>query len=139
VPSAYTSSKSTKPNVVTFQKPSPYKPPVGFEKEEVDNTPKVAQIFEKSSLKGKQIWYFTAPASLPISSIGQVLLRDVRSGKAIVSHKENEYGFIRDSAEDKTFTKIMVPHGSDGYRIGEAIYHETSFSIRLTPPSCEAH
>jgi hypothetical protein len=105
----------------------------------VDATPKFAQMFKKSSLEGKQIWYFTAPASLPISSIGQVSLRDARTSKAIVSHKGNEYGFIQDSAEDKTYTKIMVPHGSDGYRIGEAISQGISLSIKLTLPSCEAH
>jgi len=139
VPSAYTSSKSTKPSVVTFQKPSPYKPPAGFEKEKVDATPKVAHMFKKSSLEGKEVWYFTAPASLPISSIEQVSLRDARSSKAMVTHDGNEYGFIPDSADDKTYTKIMVPHGSGGYRIGEAVSHKTSFSIKLTPPSCEAH
>ncbi len=139
MPLAYTSSKSTKPSVVTFQQPSPYKPPAGFEKEKVDATSKVAQMFSKSSLEGKQVWYFTAPASLPISSIGQVSLQDARSSKAIVTYNENEYGFVRDSADDKTYAKIMVPHGSDGYRIGEAISHETNFSINLTPPSGEPH
>ncbi len=105
----------------------------------MDATPKVAQKFKKSSLEGKQVWYFTAPASLPISSIKQVSLRDTRISKAIVTHNGNEYGFIRDSADENTCTKIMVPKGSDGYRIGEAVSHETSFSINLTPPSCEAH
>lgn len=110
-------NKSTKSSVVTFQKPSPYKPPAGFEKEKVDATPKVAHMFKKSSLEGKEVWYFTAPASLPISSIEQVSLRDARSSKAMVTHDGNEYGFIPDSADDKTYTKIMVPHGSGGYRI----------------------
>ena len=139
MPSAYTSSKSTKPSVVTIQKPSPYNQPAGFEKEKVDATPKFSQTFKKSSLEGKEVWYFTAPASLPISSIEQVSLRDSRSSKAIVTHNGNEYEFIQDSADDKTYTKIMVPHGSDGYRIGEAVSHETSFSINLTPSSYEAH
>ena len=122
--SAYGHRKTTKPSrasVVTLKKPSPYKPPAGFEKVSLDGTPpKVAQMFKKSSLDGKQIWYFTAPASLPISSIGQMPLKAAIVGKAILNHKGNEYGFMRDFAEDKTYTKIMMPYGSDdGYRTGK--------------------
>jgi hypothetical protein len=44
-------------------------------------------------------------------------LKDVKAGKAILNHKGSEYGFIRDSVEEKTYTKIMVPHSyDDGFR-----------------------
>jgi len=114
------STASSRPSVVTFQKPPPYKAPAGFDKVSVDGTPKLGHMFKKSSLEGKQIWYFTAPSSLPISSMGQISLKDASDGKPIVNHKDMEYGFVRDSAEDKTYTKIMVPNGSDnGYRMGK--------------------
>ncbi|KAE9369521.1 hypothetical protein N431DRAFT_469423 [Stipitochalara longipes BDJ] len=116
--------KSTEPSrssIVTFQKPPPYKPPVGFEKASLDSTPKTGHIFNNLSLEGKQIWYFTAPASLPVSSIRQMSLRDAIDSKPIVNHKGHDYGFVRDSAEDKTYTKIMVPNGSDdGYRMAKS-------------------
>jgi hypothetical protein len=125
--SAYTYRKSTNPSkagVVTFKRPPPYNPPVGFEKASFDGTQKVAEMFKKSSLEGKQIWYFTAPASLPISSIGEMPLNDAKTSQAILNYKDAEYGFIRESAEDQTYTKIMVPHGSDdGYRTGETSLH----------------
>ena len=106
--------------MVSFQKPPPYKAPVGFEKVSVDGTPKAGHIFKRSKLQGKQIWYFTAPASLPISSIGHMSLKDAIDSKPIVNHEDMEYGFVRDSAEDRTYTKIMVPNGSDdGYRMGK--------------------
>jgi hypothetical protein len=110
--------------VVTFKRPPPYNPPVGFEKAPLDGTPKVVEMFRKSNLEGKQIWYFTAPASLPVSSIGEMSLNDATTSRAILNSKSAEYRFIRDSAEDKTYTKIMVPHGSDdGYRMGETSSH----------------
>ncbi|KAH8791568.1 DNA-directed RNA polymerase I subunit RPA34.5-domain-containing protein [Hyaloscypha finlandica] len=110
-------SKPSRGSVVTFQKPPPYKPPVGFERASLEGTPKAEHMFKRSSLEGKQIWYFTAPASLPVSAIAQMSWKDATDGKPIINHNGNEYGFMRDSAEDKTYTKIMVPDGSDdGYR-----------------------
>jgi hypothetical protein len=44
-------------------------------------------------------------------------LLDVKNGSSILQHKGEDYGFVQDSAEDKTYTKIMVPSSSDdGYR-----------------------
>jgi DNA-directed RNA polymerase I subunit RPA34.5 len=102
--------------VVTSQQPLPYKPPTGFEKASLDGTLKASQMFKRSNIEGKQIWYFTAPASVSISSIQAMFLEDATAGKAILNHNGSEYGFMRDSAEDKTYTKIMVPQSSDGYR-----------------------
>jgi hypothetical protein len=118
-----------KSSVVTFKEPSPYKPPAGFENASLDSTPKAAQTFKKLNLEGKEIWYFTAPASLSLSSIEQMSLKDAKAGKAILNHKGNEYGFIRVAAEDKTYTKIMVPHGSDdGYRTSKVSSNRTDAS-----------
>jgi DNA-directed RNA polymerase I subunit RPA34.5 len=112
-------SKPPRGNLVTFQKPPPYNPPVGFEKASFHGIPKAGHMFKRSSLEGKQIWYFTAPASLPISAIGQISLQDATDGNPIIKHEGNEYEFMQDTAEDKTYTEIMVPNGSsDGYRAG---------------------
>lgn len=141
--SAYNDRKSSKPprsSVATFKKPLPYKPPGGFKKAGIDGTPKAGYIFRKPSLEGKQIWYFTAPSSLPISSIGQMSLKGATNGKPIVNHNGNDYGFVRDSAEDKTYTKIMVPNGSvEGYRTGKISIGRIDGFARLTSPSSEAH
>jgi hypothetical protein len=129
-------SKPSRGSVVTFQKPPPYKPPVGFERASLEGTPKAEHMFKRSSLEGKQIWYFTAPASLPVSAIAQMSWKDATDGKPIINHNGNEYGFMRDSAEDKTYTKIMVPDGSDdGYRTGKISTKRTDALVKLTPPS----
>lgn len=106
---------------VTFKAPVPYEPPTGFDLISLDGNIPVSQAFKKSALEGKQIWYFTAPASVPIASIGEMSLKAAQNGKAIVNHKGAEYGFVRDTAEDKTYTKIMVPNSSDdGYKMSRS-------------------
>lgn len=82
-------------------------------------------MFKRSNLEGKQIWYFTAPAAVSISSIKQMPLEDATAGKAILNHNGSEYGFMRDSAEDKTYTLIMVLQSSDGYRTGKISSYQT--------------
>jgi hypothetical protein len=103
---------------VSLEQTAPYKPPGGFELGSMDESSGASQLFRKSNLAGKQIWYFTAPASVPVSSIEQMSLQDAKEGNPIFSHEGSEYGFIQDSAADTTYTKIMVPNTSDnGYRI----------------------
>lgn len=137
--SAYTSRKTSKApsaTVVTFQEPAPYTPPVGFEQAPLGGTLKTAQMFKKSSLEGKQIWYFTAPASLSISLIEQMSLKDVTTGKAMINHQGNNYGFTPDSTGDKMYTKIMVPHTSgDGYRTSKIYLNVNDTMAKLTLPS----
>jgi len=76
-------------------------------------------MFKRSNLEGKQIWYFTAPAAVSISSIEQMSLEDATAGKAILNHNGSKYSFMRDSAENKTYTQIMLLQSSDGYRTGK--------------------
>jgi hypothetical protein len=70
-------------------------------------------------LEGKQIWYITAPASVSIDTIKDMSLRGARSGKIVLSQKGNEYGFVEDTTENKTYTKLMLPNkAKNGYRTG---------------------
>ena len=106
--------------IVSFKEASPYKPPSGFELASLkDEAPEASQLFKKSNLEGKQIWYMTAPASVPISSIQKTSLVKITNGNAVLSHNGNDYRIIQDSSEDITYTKVMVPKSSDdGYRAG---------------------
>ncbi|CAL3971847.1 hypothetical protein PZA11_005116 [Diplocarpon coronariae] len=104
--------ESTK-RTVSFEPPPPFHPPAGFKLSNLDEGSNVSRLLEKSSLEGKQIWYFTAPASIPISTIKEMSLSDAKDGKEILSYMGNSYGFRKDSTEGKTYTKIMVPSSSD--------------------------
>ncbi|KAH7369836.1 DNA-directed RNA polymerase I subunit RPA34.5-domain-containing protein [Rhexocercosporidium sp. MPI-PUGE-AT-0058] len=109
-------AKQPATKTVSFQAPPPYRPPPGFDLASPDGTLKASQMLKKSSLEGKQIWYFTAPASVPISSIKAMSLLDATNGKSVLTHDGNDYGFIKDSVEDTAYTRIMVPSSDAGYK-----------------------
>jgi hypothetical protein len=111
------------PNMKTASVPEPasYKPPTGFEPSSCDDGAKASKLFKEANLEGKQIWYFTAPTSVPVSSIQHMSLQNAKDGKKIFSHSGNDYGFFQDVVEDKTYTKIMVPSSKDGYRAGKTL------------------
>ncbi|TVY30911.1 hypothetical protein LHYA1_G000779 [Lachnellula hyalina] len=129
-------SKEPASKTATIQPPPPYKAPAGFESSSINGTSQTATTFKKSSLEGKQIWYFTAPASVPISSIKKMSLSAVEDGEKVCSHNNHDYGFVKDTAEDKTYTKIMVPNSSDdGYQTGALLIlaHAADFVIVRKP------
>src|SRR6516164_3177590 len=70
-----------------------YNPPDGFAilSENNDEKQKVAEVFGRSNLAGKQLWYITAPASVPISAVKQVSLQDVQLGKPALSLGGHDY------------------------------------------------
>jgi hypothetical protein len=76
-------------------------------------------MFNKSNLEGKQIWCITAPASVPISSIGSTALRDMEKGGKVLTYNHNDYRFTQDATDEKAYFKIMNPNSSDdGYHTG---------------------
>lgn len=77
-------------------------------------------MFNNQNLSGKQVWYITAPASVPISAIKNISLQDVQMGKPSVSLNGQDYGFVQDNLEDKGNPKVMLPDGSSStYRLGK--------------------
>ena len=113
---------------MSFREAAPYKPPSGFNPASLNGTPKASQLFKGLNLEGKQIWYFTAPASVPISAIEKMSIQGAKEGKTILSYKGGDYGFVQDVAEDKTYTKVMIPSSSDdGYRTGKSSSKSPAF------------
>ncbi|EHL02774.1 hypothetical protein M7I_1293 [Glarea lozoyensis 74030] len=108
------------PPVVTTRAPVKYTPPTGFEKTTVKDVGAVSDAFKKSNLGGKQIWYFTAPASVPISSIENISLLDVKNGDTVYSKDGADYGFAKSSENDpeqNSGTILMIPSStSEGYK-----------------------
>lgn len=110
-------SKATAARTLSFKETAPYQPPSGFELASLDEPSSASQLLTRWNLEGKEIWYITTPASVPISSIREASLANLKQGSAILSHHDNNYGFIQGSSEDVTYTKVMVPNSAeDGYR-----------------------
>lgn len=73
----------------------------------------------KSNLEGKQVWYFTAPASLPISIIKdtEIDLPKAQAGGAIINHKGDGYGLDIEPFSASTKIQLMIPSkGGDQYK-----------------------
>jgi DNA-directed RNA polymerase I subunit RPA34.5 len=101
-----------------------YTPPDGFAMISESNGGKqeVAQVFSPSSLAGKQLWYITAPASVPIGVVKQVSLRDVQLGRPALSLNGRDYGFAQEQTGDRGNTKVLIPDGkSTLYRVGKRL------------------
>lgn len=98
-----------------------YTPPPGFEplKTNQGQRTKASELFSPSNLTGRQIWYITAPASVPISAIKKVSLKDAQGGKPALSHNGEEYGFVQNEVEDNRYSRIMLPdEAGSSYHLG---------------------
>ncbi|KAI1210237.1 DNA-directed RNA polymerase I subunit RPA34.5-domain-containing protein [Annulohypoxylon truncatum] len=84
-----------------------------------DNPAKeVADFFNNTNLEGKQVWYFTAPASLPITVLKdmEIDLSKATTGEALLSHQGDEYGLDLESHATSTQIQLLIPsQGGDKY------------------------
>ncbi|KAI0381446.1 DNA-directed RNA polymerase I subunit RPA34.5-domain-containing protein [Hypomontagnella monticulosa] len=78
----------------------------------------VTEFLSKSNLEGKQVWYFTAPASLPITVLKdmQIDLSKVQSGEALLNHKGDDYGLDLEANATNTQIQLLIPsQAGDNY------------------------
>ncbi|KAL9009360.1 MAG: hypothetical protein Q9173_005605 [Seirophora scorigena] len=106
--------------------PLPYDPPPGFQAATITSSTKVQKLFTKEKLHGKQIWYITAPAAIPIGSIKKVPIQKVTSGASIMSHQNADYGLITEADTNSTEKVLLIP-SSEGnvYRMPGAKIEKT--------------
>lgn len=71
----------------------------------------VTRIFQDAQTQGKQIWYFTAPASLPIEVIQKhpIPLDKIQSGKSFVAHNGDDYNGAFEDASTVHTIKLLIP------------------------------
>ncbi|KAJ3567326.1 hypothetical protein NPX13_g6811 [Xylaria arbuscula] len=78
----------------------------------------VADFFSNANLEGKQVWYFTAPASLPITVLKdmEIDLSKATKGEALLTHKGDNYGLDLESYATNTQIQLLIPsRGGDKY------------------------
>ncbi|KAK6085273.1 DNA-directed RNA polymerase I subunit [Seiridium cupressi] len=78
----------------------------------------VSEFLSKSNLEGKQVWYFTAPASLPITVIKdmEIDLAKAQSGGAILNHQGDAYGLDLEPYTTSSQIQLLIPSkGGDKY------------------------
>lgn len=82
----------------------------------------MADFLNSTNLEGKQVWYFTAPASLPITVLQdlEIDLADAQSGRAILQHGGDAYGIDLEGQAVNSQVQLFIPTKSgDQYRGSE--------------------
>ena len=77
--------------------------------------PQATSLLSAPALAAKQLWYITAPASVPISSIRSVSLRDVQAGRPAITVHGQSYGFVRPDSGADAHTRVLVPRRDGRY------------------------
>lgn len=95
----------------------------GFElrrADESNDASDVARVFRQAKLEGKQLWYFTAPSSVPITVVEKLAIpvEQAEQGKAILNHEDEDYGMSFDDALTSKTIKLLIPNkAGDKYSI----------------------
>ena len=95
---------------VAFNAPSGFKPM----KEDAISTR--TDLFRPKNTKDKEIWYISAPASLPITALKEVALEKFAKQQAIMTHNGESYTLVSDPAVRDT-TRVLLPEGKRGYKV----------------------
>lgn len=112
------------PGVVASVSARPYEPPSGYTALDVS---KPHGSLAAADLEGKQIWHITAPANLPISSLTDVALDAISSGKPVLSHKSVDYVLSEDKGAANNGDTVLLPT-KDGYA---PVQHRISKTLHL--------
>ena len=75
-------------------------------------------------MEGKQLWYFTAPASIPIEVVEklEIPLERAQKGLSILSHNGDDYGVAFEDASTSRSIKLLIPNkAGDAYGMSEFV------------------
>ncbi|KAI1346345.1 DNA-directed RNA polymerase I subunit RPA34.5-domain-containing protein [Xylaria sp. FL0043] len=78
----------------------------------------VADFFSNANLEGKQVWYFTAPASLPITVLKDMEIDPSKAtrGEPLLTHNGDNYILDLESRATNTQIQLLIPsRGGDKY------------------------
>lgn len=95
----------------------------------------VSRIFKQAKLEGKQVWYFTAPASVPVTVIEKMAIpvEKARQGKSVLSHGGEDYGVAFDDSITTKTIKLLIPNQSgDKYQLLNREIDQTMHLKRVT-------
>ena len=70
----------------------------------------VARLCSQANMQGKQLWYFTVPANVPISVVQDMEIpMDQPRGEGVFSHAGEDYGVSFESMAPKSSIQILIP------------------------------
>lgn len=112
----------------------------------------VARVCNEANLVGKQLWYFTVPANVPISVVQnmEIPMDRAQHGDSVISHDGQDYGISFDAMVPKSAVQIMIPSANGSqYQTGTDLHlslglylscHSTLANVSCSPsPSRPSH
>lgn len=80
--------------------------------EDSPDASEVANFFSKAQMQGKQVWYITAPASLPITMMQDLTipLDDADEGKPILTHNGEDYSAAYENSATSSSFRLLIPN-----------------------------
>jgi hypothetical protein len=93
-----------------------FKAPSGFKAIKDENISSHTNLFQPGNTRDKEIWYISAPASLPITALQEVALEKFAKHEAIMTHNGEDYALIADPAA-RDNTRVLLPEKKRGYRV----------------------
>ena len=97
-----------------------YHPPQDFSELAPSLAPK-SNPFSAANLKGKQLWFITAPADAPLPKLASVAAEDVTQGAAVMETKSGRkfsFKVDEDALEEATRVSVLAPDAKGVYREG---------------------
>lgn len=72
----------------------------------------VAGFFEKAKMEGKQVWYITAPASLPVTVVQDLTIPmdQAQKGLPVLSHNGDDYRMAFDNPSASSSFRLLIPN-----------------------------
>lgn len=122
-----TSSASTAAPFTPAHVPS-FTPPTGFQKIHKDpsKTNSLASLLSPAHLENKEIWYITAPASLPVHTIKFAERDKPKQHRISVTHNGVDYELWPENGERPYLMQARA--GGATYKPGRTSLHHTSWS-----------
>lgn len=79
--------------------------------EGVPDAAKIAKFFSQAQLDGKQVWYITTPASLPVTLVHDLTIpmEDAEKGKPVLTHNGEDYRMAFDNPSASSAFRLLVP------------------------------
>lgn len=96
----------------------------------------VTEFFNRARMEGKQLWYFTAPATIPINVIEkiEIPMDKARNGDPVLEHDGASYGVNVSDNANATY-KVLIPN-EKGTRYEAGMEPSPNFSRKPKEPCC---
>ncbi|KAL1873927.1 hypothetical protein Daus18300_003799 [Diaporthe australafricana] len=102
------------------------------------NASDVAGFFENAQMEGKQVWYITAPASLPVTVVQDLTIPmdQAQKGLPVLTHNGDDYRLAFDDPSASSSFRLLIPHkkGQEYSELGRPVNQTMHFTRSETFP-----